>query len=105
MHHVAVSIQIVFCEDALPRSVFSGASVQDVSIVNSFAVRQCFAGCFTSAATSNFVTLMTGWVLDLRLRTVTEVVRAAGAVGRKHRRHLPRHARYIEARFLAPKTS
>lgn len=32
----------------------------------------------------SFVTLMAGWVLDLRRHTVTEVIRAAGAVGRKH---------------------
>jgi hypothetical protein len=32
----------------------------------------------------SFITLMAGWVLDLRRHTVTEVVRAAGAVGRKH---------------------
>jgi SRSO17 transposase len=32
----------------------------------------------------SFVTLMSGWVLDLRRHTVTEVIRAAGAVGRKH---------------------
>ena len=33
---------------------------------------------------ASFTTLMAGWVLDLRRHTVTEVVRAAGAVGRKH---------------------
>ena len=33
---------------------------------------------------ASFVTLMAGWVLDLRQHTVTEVVRAAGAVGYKH---------------------
>jgi len=32
----------------------------------------------------SFVTLMAVWVLDLRRHTVTEVVRAAGAVGFKH---------------------
>lgn len=31
-----------------------------------------------------FEVLMAGWVLDLRRHTVTEVVRAAGAVGYKH---------------------
>jgi hypothetical protein len=30
-----------------------------------------------------FEVLMVGWVLDLRHHTVTEVVRAAGAVGYK----------------------
>lgn len=59
--------------------------MQDVSIVNSFAaLLQGFARCFTSPSASNFMTLMTGWVLDLRRHTVTEVVRAAGAVGKKH---------------------
>lgn len=59
--------------------------MQDFSIVNSFAaLLQGFAGCFTSPSASNFVTLMTGWVLDLRRHTITEVVRAAGAVGKKH---------------------
>lgn len=59
--------------------------MQDISIVNSFsALLQGFAGCFTSPSASNFVTLMTGWVLDLRRHTVTEVIRAAGAVGKKH---------------------
>ena len=59
--------------------------MQDISIVNSFAaLLQGLAGCFTAPSASNFVTLMTGWVLDLRRHTVTEVVRAAGAVGRKH---------------------
>jgi hypothetical protein len=33
---------------------------------------------------SSFVMLMTGWVLDLRRHTITEVVRAAGVVGVKH---------------------
>jgi hypothetical protein len=33
---------------------------------------------------ASFVTLMAGWALDLRRHTVTEVIRAAGAVGRKH---------------------
>jgi len=32
----------------------------------------------------SFVTLMSGWVLNLRCHTVTETVRAAGAVGTKH---------------------
>jgi hypothetical protein len=32
----------------------------------------------------SFATLMAGWVLDLRRHTVTEVIRAAGAVGHKH---------------------
>jgi len=59
--------------------------VPDVSIVSSFSLLlQGFVGCFTSPSMSNFATLMTGWVLDLRRHTITEVVRAAGAVGSKH---------------------
>jgi hypothetical protein len=45
---------------------------------------QAFSGCFTSPSFDSFVTLMSGWVLDLRRHTTTEVVRAAGAVGWKH---------------------
>ena len=57
----------------------------DATIVNSFAVLlQGFSGCFTAPSMSSFVTVMTGWVLDLRRHTITEVVRAAGAVGSKH---------------------
>ncbi len=57
----------------------------DATIVRSFAVLlQGFTGCFTTPSMSSFVTLMTGWVLDLRRHTITEVVRAAGAVGSKH---------------------
>jgi len=59
--------------------------VPDATIVSSFAVLlQGFAGCFTTPSMSSFITLMTGWVLDLRRHTITEVVRAAGAVGSKH---------------------
>ena len=59
--------------------------MQDVLIVNSFAqLLQGFATCFTRPSACNFLTLMTGWVLDLRRHTITEVIRAAGAVGRKH---------------------
>lgn len=57
----------------------------DSTIVDSFSrILQGFAGCFTSPSMSSFATLMTGWVLDLRRHTITEVVRAAGAVGTKH---------------------
>jgi hypothetical protein len=81
-----VSIEIVFCDDAVTTpNVISGAIVPDATIVSSFAVvLQGFAGCFTAPSMSSFVTLMTGWVLDLRRHTITEVVRAAGAVGSKH---------------------
>lgn len=57
----------------------------DATIVSSFySLLQAFNGCFTAPSMDSFVTLMTGWVLDLRRHTVTEVVRAAGAVGQKH---------------------
>jgi hypothetical protein len=59
--------------------------VQDELIVASFAqMLQGFGACFTRPSATNFLTLMTGWVLDLRRHTITEVIRAAGAVGRKH---------------------
>jgi hypothetical protein len=57
----------------------------DAPIITSFvALLQEFSSCFTSPSMESFVTLMAGWVLDLRRHTVTEVIRAAGAVGRKH---------------------
>jgi hypothetical protein len=59
--------------------------VPDAPIVASFVtLLQEFSACFTSPSMTSFVTLMAGWVLDLRRHTVTEVVRAAGAVGCKH---------------------
>lgn len=57
----------------------------DPIIVASFvSMLQAFSGCFTAPSMTSFVTLMAGWVLDLRRHTVTEVIRAAGAVGHKH---------------------
>jgi len=59
--------------------------VSDPIVATSFlSVLQAFSGCFTSPSFDSFTTLMMGWVLDLRRHTVTEVVRAAGAVGQKH---------------------
>jgi len=59
--------------------------VSDPIIVDSFvSMLQAFSGCFTAPSMTSFVTLMAGWVLDLRRHTVTEVIRAAGAVGHKH---------------------
>jgi len=59
--------------------------VSDANIVASFvSLLQGFSGCFTAPSMASFVTLMAGWALDLRRHTVTEVIRAAGAVGRKH---------------------
>jgi len=59
--------------------------VSDPVIVASFvSMLQAFSGCFTAPSMTSFVTLMAGWVLDLRRHTVTEVIRAAGAVGHKH---------------------
>ena len=57
----------------------------DTLIVPTFlSLLQAFSTCVTSPSFDSFVTLMTGWALDLRRHTVTEVVRAAGAVGHKH---------------------
>lgn len=59
--------------------------MSDPFIVASFvSMLQAFSGCFTAPSMTSFVTLMAGWVLDLRRHTVTEVIRAAGAVSRKH---------------------
>ena len=59
--------------------------MSDPFIVASFvSMLQAFSGCFTAPSMASFVTLMAGWVLDLRRHTVTEVIRAAGAVGHKH---------------------
>jgi hypothetical protein len=69
----------------LPHHLTQKATLLDTPIVASFvALLQDFSGCFTSPSMTSFVTLMAGWVLDLRRHTVTEVIRAAGAVGRKH---------------------
>lgn len=57
----------------------------DTLIVGSFAqLLQAFVPCFTAPSFSTFVTLMTGWTLATGRHTVTGVVRAANAVGRKH---------------------
>ena len=57
----------------------------DAVIVVSFAsLLQSFSPCFTRPSFESFVTLMSGWVLNLRRHTVTETVRAACAVGTKH---------------------
>ena len=57
----------------------------DTPIVSSFAtLLQTFSCCFTAPSMNTFTILMSGWVLNLRRHTVTEVVRAAGAVGQKH---------------------
>jgi len=56
----------------------------DTAIVASFhRLLQEFSPCFTAPSFASFLTLMTGWVLNLRRHTVTETVRAAGAVGLK----------------------
>ena len=57
----------------------------DTVIVDSFAARlQAFATCFTAPSFDSFVVLMSGWPLNMRRHTVTQTVRAAGAVGVKH---------------------
>lgn len=74
-----------FCDEAVTTPTPTELLVLDTPIVTSFVtLLQAFSSCFTSPSMSSFVTLMAGWVLDLRRHTVTEVVRAAGAVGRKH---------------------
>lgn len=57
----------------------------DLAIVSTFPVLlQSFASCFTAPSFESFVTLMSGWVLNIGRHTVTGTVRAAGAVGLKH---------------------
>lgn len=59
--------------------------MSDTFIVSSFVqLLQEFSVCFTAPSFESFATLMSGWVLNLRRHTVTETVRAAGAVGTKH---------------------
>lgn len=74
-----------FCDEAVSTQTPAELLALDTPIVASFVtLLQAFSGCFTSPSMTSFVTLMAGWVLDLRRHTVTEVVRAAGAVGHKH---------------------
>lgn len=74
-----------FCDEAVTTQTPAELLVLDTPIVASFvSLLQAFSGCFTAPSMATFTTLMAGWVLDLRRHTVTEVVRAAGAVGRKH---------------------
>lgn len=74
-----------FCDEAVTTLTPPELLVLDTPIVASFVtLLRAFSGCFTSPSMNSFVALMAGWVLDLRRHTVTEVVRAAGAVGRKH---------------------
>ncbi len=76
---------IGFCDDEFTTTNHAGAIVPDTPIVASFVtLLQGLSGCFTAPSMASFVTLMAGWVLDLRRHTVTEVIRAAGAVGHKH---------------------
>lgn len=57
----------------------------DIAIVASFtAVLQVVSGCFTGPSFVSFVMLSSGWVLNHRRHTITQIVRAAGVVGRKH---------------------
>jgi hypothetical protein len=58
--------------------------MSDTTSVASFhRLLQEFSPCFTAPSFSSFLTLMTGWLLNLRRHTITETVRAAGAVGLK----------------------
>lgn len=43
----------------------------------------CFQNCFTNPSVQRFVTLMTGWVVCFSKHTITEVIRAAGVVGKR----------------------
>jgi len=83
--HEGVSMPIAFCDEGVTTQLQRGAVMPDEPIVSTFArMLQVFTPCFTAPSMESFVTLMAGWVLDLRRHTVTEVVRAAGAVGLKH---------------------
>jgi hypothetical protein len=58
--------------------------MSDTAIVASFQrLLQEFSPCFTAPSFASFLTLMSGWLLNLRRHTITETVRAAGAVGLK----------------------
>ena len=57
----------------------------DSATVSTFRdLLQHFVPCFTAPSFQSFVVLMGGWMLNLRRHTVTETIRAAAAVGRKH---------------------
>lgn len=57
----------------------------DLAIVSTFPVLlQSFATCFSGPSFESFITLMSGWVLNLGRHTVTGTIRAVGAVGLKH---------------------
>jgi hypothetical protein len=43
-----------------------------------------FAGCFTAPSFVTFQHILAGWILCLERHTVTGIVRAAGAIGKKH---------------------
>jgi len=59
--------------------------VTSFAIVATFPLLlQSFSPCFNSPTFDSFVTLMSGWVLNVHRHTVTGTIRAAGAVGLKH---------------------
>jgi hypothetical protein len=69
----------------------SEAAVSDTPSVASFlALLQVFKPHFTAPTYQTFLTLACGWVLSLGRHTITAVVRAASAVGRKHIRSFHR---------------
>jgi DDE superfamily endonuclease len=43
-----------------------------------------FAGCFTAPSFVTFQHILAGWILCLERHTVTGILRAAGAIGKKH---------------------
>jgi len=68
-----------------PDNHIAGATMMDTVIVGSFAqLLQVLSPCFSAPSFANFVTLMVGWSLATGRRSITGVVRAAGAVERKH---------------------
>lgn len=58
---------------------------------------QTLAGCFTTPSFVTFQHLLAGWVLCLDRHTVTGVLRASGAVGKKH--HTSFHRFFRQARW------
>jgi hypothetical protein len=70
----------------------------DVLLAPSFApLVASFASCFTAPSFGTFQHLLAGWVLCVQRHTVTSVLRAAGAVGKKH--HTSFHRFFRQARW------
>ncbi len=70
----------------------------DVLLAPSFApLVATFASCFTVPSFATFQHVLAGWVLCVQRHTVTSVLRAAGAVGKKH--HTSFHRFFRQARW------